>query len=272
MDGFLEYFEQMPTYYKLGWIIFCLAIFWIVEAGTPLIKLDYKKWRHALVNLSFLAAIILINVLFGIFFLAADQFAQPREFGILFYIDLPIIVELLIAFMVFDLVSQYFAHYLLHKVKPLWKLHIVHHSDTKVDATTGTRNHPLEFVLRETFALIVLTLLGAPIAFYLFYRICTIFFTYFTHANISLPQWLDRSLSYVFITPNMHKFHHHFERPWTDTNFGNIFSFWDRIFGTLVYDETNKIKYGLDVLDDEDDEKIGYLFKLPWNKNVKTDY
>ena len=79
-------------------------------------------------------------------------------------------------------------------------------------------------------------------------------------------------MSYILITPNMHKFHHHFERPWTDSNFGNIFSFWDRIFGTLVYDDPHKVKYGLDVLDGSLDENIGYQLQIPIDKSIKTDY
>ena len=70
----------------------------------------------------------------------------------------------------------------------------------------------------------------------------------------------------------MHKFHHHFERPWTDSNFGNIFSIWDRMFHTFVYDDPKKIKYGLDVLSDEKDEDILYQLKIPLNKDIKTDY
>ena len=69
-----------------------------------------------------------------------------------------------------------------------------------------------------------------------------------THANIKLPGKLDRILSYVFVTPDMHKFHHHYRAPWTDSNFGNVFSIWDRMFGTLVYADTSDIRYGLDVM------------------------
>ena len=70
----------------------------------------------------------------------------------------------------------------------------------------------------------------------------------------------------------MHKFHHHFERPWTDTNYGNIFSIWDRIFGTFVYDDPEKIKYGLDVLSDDKDEDVKYQLMIPFDKTSKTDY
>jgi len=69
----------------------------------------------------------------------------------------------------------------------------------------------------------------------------------------------------------MHKFHHHFERPWTDTNFGNIFSLWDRVFGTFVYGDPREVRYGVDVVEDGKSEDVIYQFKLPFNGNIKTD-
>ncbi len=219
----------------------------------------------------FLASDLTINLLFGLATVSIFAWASSSQFGLLYLIDLPIWLELVIAVMILDLVAQYSVHYLLHTVPWMWRLHMIHHSDTHVDATTGTRHHPGDYVLREVFALAAILVSGIPLAYYLFYRILTIFFAYFTHANISLPKSLDRVLSYVFVTPDMHKFHHHFERPWTDTNFGNIFSFWDRIFGTLVYQDPKQIKYGLDVLDDAKDENIGYQLMVPFNKDIKTD-
>jgi sterol desaturase/sphingolipid hydroxylase (fatty acid hydroxylase superfamily) len=112
---------------------------------------------------------------------------------------------------------------------------------------------------------------GIPVTYWAFYRICSIFFTYWTHANITLPVWLEKSLALVVVTPNMHKFHHHFERPWTDRNFGNIFFLWDRIFGTFIYENLKAIKFGLDTLDGRCDEDFSYQLGLPFNKNIKTD-
>jgi len=84
-----------------------------------------------------------------------------------------------------------------------------------------------------------------------------------------MPKKLDKIISYVFVTPNMHKFHHHFEMPWTDTNFGNIFSIWDRMFGTLTYDDPKKVTFGLDLLDSTKDQDILYQLKIPFNKDIK---
>ena len=272
MESFLSFFADMPSWQRLIWITLCLSLSWGLEAIIPLQRFTYRKWRHAGVNFIFLGTTMLINLIFGVITVGIFAGLDSSQFGLLAYISLPIWAELIIAVLVFELFAQYIIHYLLHKVKWMWKLHMVHHSDTKVDATTGTRHHPGDFILREFFALIAVIILGAPIAFYMFYRICTVFFTYLTHANIILPYWLDKPLSYIFITPNMHKFHHHYERPWTDSNFGNITSIWDRLFGTMVYDDPHKIKYGLDVLDDSTDEDVKYQFKIPFNKNIKTDY
>ena len=272
MENFLAFFEHMPAWQKLVWVFICLSLSWGIEGLAPLFNFNYKKWSHAGVNLIFFACSMLINLLFGIATVGIFGFLVSNELGLLYLIDLPIWVELLIAILILDFSAQYLVHYLLHKVKWMWKFHMIHHSDTKVDATTGTRHHPGDYVLREVFALFAVVLLGMPFAFYMVYRICSIFFAYFSHANIQVPRWLDRPISYVFVTPNMHKFHHHFERPWTDTNFGNMFSIWDRLFGTFVYDDPKKIKYGLDVLDDTRDQDVAYQFKVPFDNSIKTDY
>lgn len=272
MTEFLHFFEVMPAWQKLSWVIACLIFSWILEGNYPLVKFDYKKWSHARMNLILLVFTLLINLIFGLATVGIFNWTQINQFGLLFLFDLPIWAELIIAVLFLDLVAQYFVHYLLHRVRWMWKLHMIHHSDTHVDATTGTRHHPGDYILREVFALVAILILGAPAAFYFFYRICTILFTYMTHANITVPTWLDKTVSIIFISPNMHKFHHHFERPWTDSNFGNIFSFWDRIFGTMVYDDPKKIRYGLDVLDDSTDQDLAYQLKIPINKSIKTDY
>ncbi len=272
MESFLNFFETMPTWQRLVWIVTCLMACWILEGNFPLFNFSYKKWKHAGVNFVFLITTMVINIIFGIVAVGVFAFIKEYHIGLTYYTDLPIWMELLFCILIFDLMAQYTVHYLLHRVKWMWKFHMIHHSDTHLDATSGTRHHPGDFVLREVFALGAVVVTGAPAAYYFLYRFCTIFFTYFTHANINFPAWLDKPLSLVFITPNMHKFHHHYQRPWTDTNFGNIFSIWDRLFGTFVYDDPKKIKYGLDVLDNSKDENITYQLGIPFNKSIKTDY
>ncbi|MDC8005112.1 sterol desaturase family protein [Aureisphaera galaxeae] len=270
MQEFLNFFETMPIWMKAGWVFLVLGFFWILEGHYSLFQLRYKKWKHAKVNLILLLFVMIINAVFGIATAGIFTWLNTSQFGLLHFFEAPIWVELILAILILDLIAQYGVHYFLHQIPAFWRLHIVHHSDKNVDATTGTRHHPIDFIIRETFALIAVVITGMPIAFYLFYRILSVLFTYWTHANISLPMALDKTLSYLIVTPNMHKFHHHFELPWTDTNYGNMFSIWDRLFGTFVYDDPKKIQYGVDLADHTDDESIAIQLGIPFNKNVKS--
>jgi sterol desaturase/sphingolipid hydroxylase (fatty acid hydroxylase superfamily) len=89
--------------------------------------------------------------------------------------------------------------------------------------------------------------------------------TQFNHANIKMPGSLDHALGYIFCTPNIHRIHHHHKQPYTDTNFGNIFSFWDRIFGTFVMVDNRKLTYGLDTYPDSREvSSIWTILKMPF--------
>jgi sterol desaturase/sphingolipid hydroxylase (fatty acid hydroxylase superfamily) len=272
MDDFLMLFEDMPVWQRLSWVIGCLAVCWVLEGQYPLFRFDYKKWKHAGTNFVFLTSTLAINAIFGLAAAGVFTWIGEEKIGLLYMVELPTWAGLILAVLFFELIAQYGIHFLLHRVKWMWKFHMIHHSDTHLDATSGTRHHPGDFFMREASALLAVVITGAPASYYFFYRICTVFFTYFTHANISLPLWLDKALSLVFITPNMHKFHHHFERPWTDSNYGNIFSVWDRLFGTFVYDDPAKIRYGLDVLDPGKDQDVRYQLGIPFDQRIKTDY
>ena len=272
MEEFIGFFEALTNAHKFLWIVICISAFWILEGLFPLIQHNYKKWNHAKLNLFLLGTTILIHALFGIATAGVFIWAADSSFGLLYMVEWPLIVELIVGIMLLDLVAQYAVHFLLHRVAFMWKFHMVHHSDTNVDVTTGTRHHPGDYIFRELFALFAILIGGIPIGIYLVYRILTIIFTYWSHSNLNMPLALDKFLSLAFITPNMHKFHHHFERPWTDTNFGNIFSIWDRIFGTFVYSDPKKVVYGLDVTDNSQSNNLSYQLKVPFDKTIKTDY
>lgn len=102
------------------------------------------------------------------------------------------------------------------------------------------------------------------------YQSLSVVATQFNHANIKLPKKLDDLLSYFIVSPDMHKVHHHYKMPYTDSNYGNIFSVWDRIFGTFKTLDTDKIIYGVDVFPDEKENgNIKDLLKQPFQKYRK---
>ncbi len=251
---------------KLFWLFACLALATMVEFLIPLRNMQYNRWQHFKTNGSLLATTMVINGVFAYLLVKLEGYSGFLGFDIFTAMTLPYWVEFLIALLILDLIAQYFIHYLLHQVPILWRFHQTHHSDTYVDATTGTRHHPFDYLARELFSLLAILVLAIPLEFYAYYRLVTMFCTYFTHANIKLPDALDKALNYIIVTPKAHKFHHHYEAPWTDSNYGNIFVFWDRIFGTYVYENTDDIKYGVDVMDREKTNDLGYQLTNAFKK------
>jgi sterol desaturase/sphingolipid hydroxylase (fatty acid hydroxylase superfamily) len=102
------------------------------------------------------------------------------------------------------------------------------------------------------------------------YQSMSLVATQFTHANIKMPKQVDKILSYILVSPDMHKVHHHFMLPFTDSNYGNIFSVWDRLLGTYMELDREKIIYGVDVFPDEkENSNIKDLLKQPFQKYKK---
>ena len=272
MESFLTFFEHVKTWQLFLWVACWMSLFAVLENFIPVFGLSYKRVKHAGVNLSFLLTTAVVNFLTGLLTAGVYVYLNEHQIGLIHWVALPVWAELLLCLLLLDFIGMYCSHFVLHRFKWLWKFHMVHHSDTHVDVTTGTRHHPGDWMIRETFALLAVIVTGAPLSFYFIFRFANVIFTYLTHANISLPMWLDRSLAWVFITPNAHKFHHHYERPWTDSNYGNIFSLWDRLFGTYVYGDVRKVQYGLDVLEGRKDDDVIAQLKLPFDPTVRTDY
>lgn len=272
MNAFLHYWEHIPSAHRVLILIGGMIVFWLIEGYYPLFRFSFKRYRHAGVNLVFLACTLVLNIIFGYTSVKVCGWVTEHHFGLLYIFDMPVWVKVLLSLFLLDFFGQYAPHYLMHKIKWMWKFHMIHHSDTKVDVTTGTRHHPGEWLFREASTILGILVLGIPIGYYFLYRSVSGFFTHFNHANIRVPLWLDKPLSWIFVSPNMHKVHHHFKRPFTDTNFANIFSLWDRMFGTFAYADPRNLTYGLDVLEGRDDENIAYQFRIPFDKTIKTDY
>ncbi len=272
MHRFTAYWDHISSGDRILILMAGMVFFWLLEGYYPLFKFSFNRARHAGVNLIFLATTLVLNLIFGLVTIQVCHWVTVHQFGLLYWIPMPLWLGWLLGIFFMDFFGQYLPHWLMHHIKFMWKFHMVHHSDTKVDVTTGTRHHPGEWLFRETSTIVGIFLLGIPVGLYFLYRSCAALFTHFNHANIRVPEWIDRPLSWIFVSPNMHKVHHHFERPFTDTNYSNIFSLWDRLFGTFAYEDPAHLKYGLDVLDDKSDESLAYQFRLPFDKKVKTDY
>ncbi|MDC3366756.1 sterol desaturase family protein [Flavobacteriaceae bacterium] len=271
MEMIMKYFETIPSLHRSLILVGGLTLFWVVEGSLPLMKFNYKKWKHALPNLFFTGTTIVINFLLAFLLLSTSDWVISNEFGLLHWLpEMPLWLEVTLGLMLLDLVGAYLAHWTEHKVKPLWMIHLVHHSDHKVDTTTANRHHPLESFIRFGFTLFGVFIIGANMGIVMLYQSLSLVLTQFNHANIKLPKKLDLFLSYFIVSPDMHKTHHHYRLPYTDANFGNIFAFWDRLFGTYLPFDREKLVYGVDVFfDEEANGKIKTLLKQPFQTYSK---
>ena len=268
MYELINYFENIPTIHRSIFIVGGITIFWFLEGLFPLVRFNYKKWQHAIPNFFFTLTTIVINLSMAFLLLNTSDWTIHNNFGLLQWIPgLTLWGEIILGVLLLDFVGAYLPHYTEHRIKPLWMIHLVHHSDPNVDTTTANRHHPLESIIRFSFTLLGVFIIGTSIGIVMLYQALSLLSTQFNHANIRLPKKLDQWISYIIVSPDMHKIHHHYRLPYTDTNFGNIFSIWDRMFGTFSNYEREKIIYGVDVFPDEKkNSQIKSLLKQPFEK------
>jgi sterol desaturase/sphingolipid hydroxylase (fatty acid hydroxylase superfamily) len=268
MEKLVFFFDHIQSWQRTIIIAGGLVFFWIIEGIIPLFSLQYKKYRHAGLNLFFTLTTIIINFAFAFLIVKASNNTSNNKIGLLYIFNLPLWLFILIGLMIQDLVGAWLIHWIQHKIKWMWKFHIIHHADTWVDTTTANRHHPGESVFRAVFTLVAVIVAGAPMWLVFLYQSLSVLLSQFNHANISLPKWLDKTIALVIVSPDMHKVHHHYAQPLTDINYGNIFSFWDRIFGTYVRVENVKeLKYGIDIYPEEgENNRIKKLLSIPFDK------
>lgn len=269
MNEIITYFENISSLHRSIILIGGITFFWSIEAIIPLFNFNYKKFRHAIPNFFFTFTTVLVNFSLAFVLLKVSDLVVENNFGLLNYYDsLPLSLYIIIGILLLDLIGAYLPHYVQHKVKFLWKIHLVHHSDHKVDTTTANRHHPFESVVRYLFTLLGVALLGANMGLVFLYQSVSVILSQFNHANININPSFDKYLSFFIVTPNMHKVHHHYVMPYTDSNYGNIFSFWDRLFGTFKTLNPSKIIYGVDTFfNEEENGSIKNLLYRPFEKS-----
>ncbi len=246
IESIIEYFANISSAHRTIILVGGLTIFSLIESAVPLFSLNYRRWKHGGINVFFTITTILVNFFMAFILVKTSDWVVAQEIGILQWIDTPLWLFLIIGLLLMDLLGAYTAHWVEHHVTWMWKFHVIHHSDQHIDATSANRHHPGESVIRFAFTILATIIVGAPMWLVFLYQSMSVVLSQFNHANIILPDAIDKILNKIICTPNMHHVHHHYRQPYSDTNYGNIFSFWDRIFSTYIEVDNNKLKYGLD--------------------------
>lgn len=268
MDEIVSYFNTIPSSHRSLILVGGITIFWLIENAYPLFNFKYRKWHHAGINFFLTFTTIFVNFCLAFILLQSADWVITNHFGILQWLpEMPLWLYTLIGLLLLDLIGAYLVHLIEHKIKILWRFHLIHHTDTWIDTTSANRHHPGESLLRFAFTTLGVLIVGSPIWLVFLYQTLSVIATQFNHANISLPEKFDTFLSYFIVSPNMHKIHHHYTLPYTDSNYGNIFSFWDRLFGTYMKLSMDKVIYGVDThMKEKEHNKLKNLLLIPFQK------
>ncbi len=249
-------------------IVFGIFIlFFALEKLFPLRKAKAAFLARLFVNvgitgLAFLFAMTVVRPAA----MAALAWSSERPFGLMYFLRLPGRAQFVAGFLLLDL-SFYYWHLLNHKIPLLWRFHNVHHIDPDLDVSTGFRFHFGEVLFSTLFRVAQVSLIGVSFTTFAIYEIVFQANTLFHHSNLRLPIRLERGLNKLLVTPRMHGIHHSQIRRETNSNYGVVFPWWDRLHRTLGLNITqSKIEIGIPGYTSVEDNKIWRILIMPFVK------
>lgn len=259
----MESLVRLTTF--LG-VFIALALWEYYCPRRLLVRPRRERW---LVNLSLTVLnTVLVRLTVGGVAFAAAVFAAEQGIGVFHWLTLPTWTAVVFTLLSLDL-AIYLQHVMFHALPVLWRLHRVHHADLDFDATTGLRFHPLEIVLSLGFKVALVVLLGALPCAVVAFEVLLNASSVFNHGNVALPEYIDRWLRRVVVTPDMHRVHHSTYTSETNANFGFAISWWDHLCGTYrAQPELGHVRMDIGLSDYRSPLNLGQLLLLPFRRNT----
>lgn len=244
-------------------ILTVMALGALLETAVPMFGAKPWKQDRRAANLGLTALSFMSNWLLAS--LAATAALALRPAGLMAQFEWPAWIEIVAGIVVLDFSVGYLSHRTMHMWPVMWRFHQIHHSDPFVDVTTTYRTHPVETVWRFLFAIVPVWLLGIPAQAVLIQRLLQATNGIIEHADIRLWAPLDRVLSLVWVTPNVHKIHHSREVSETNSNYANLLTVYDRVLGTYTpAHRAMSVVYGLDDADPARTASFPGLLSMPF--------
>lgn len=250
-----------------------LILMAVMEALLPRRPCSQRRGLRWISNLSLVAVgTVVVRVALPISVVTLGALGEQRGWGLLNHTSLHGAVEAVLAFVFLDL-AIYLQHVVFHAVPALWRLHRMHHADLDFDVTTGVRFHPFELVLSALIKCAVVVVLGPPVIAVIVFEIVLNASSLFNHANLQLPEALDRCLRWIIVTPEMHRVHHSIVRDETNSNYGFNLPWWDRLLGTYRDRPRagDEMVIGLAEFRDPDELRLDRMLTQPFRSGVDAD-
>jgi sterol desaturase/sphingolipid hydroxylase (fatty acid hydroxylase superfamily) len=242
-----------------------LAAFLLLETVIPEVRAGIRqRLRSGSRNMAlFVITTVVTSLVIGAFYFYGAAVLAVNRVGLLYASDLPGWAVIATGVIALDF-SDYLYHRISHERKWLWVMHAVHHSEVHLDVTTHFRQHPLHMLVSVVWRLVVIAAIGIPFWLVLVRDALLGVLVQWQHSNVRVPEWLDRWLRPVIVTPGMHRIHHSPLSEETDSNFGGFLSLWDRLLGTYRAEKLpSPDRYGLRQLAAPAFQSVGGLLLTP---------
>lgn len=252
--------EWLP--FAAFWLLFLTIA--LVELLLPIHHKTIEAKGRIFTNFSLGVATFAIAAILPLSTILAAQWAAAESIGLLNLVAMPAALAFALTLILRSL-AAYALHRLEHKVPLLWRIHQIHHCDTAIDLSTSFRNHPVTPLVQAAILASVAVLLGLWVPALILYEIISVGLVLLTHANLHLGR-AEPYLRWLIVTPQMHHVHHSAVQRETDSNFGDVFSVWDRLLGTYCARNVEEVRAMRIGLGDSHDPRAGNLvhqLKLP---------
>ena len=273
-----ELFQNLDNYAKIiSLVVLVVLLAWETVLPCYAFFTNHLKSRvfHGAIN--FVLTIVnalLIGLVYTSLWLNSAVWASNHGFGLLNLLSLPLWLDTVIAILLFD-IWTYWWHRISHVIPMLWRFHRIHHSDLKMDVTTANRFHFGEITISSLLRIPIILLIGADIWQLALYEALMFPVVQFQHANVRLPEKIDRLIRIFLTSPAMHKVHHSDYYKETNSNYTSLLSVWDRLFGSFrTRKDLENIRMGLKEFRSEEEQTLTALLKNPMlsvKQNFKKD-
>lgn len=142
-------------------------------------------------------------------------------------------------------VFMYGWHRANHEIKFFWRFHRFHHKDQKLNSTSAVRFHAVELILSYVVKFAVFPLLGCTVAAVILHSLVLFPVIVFHHSNIRISEKADTAIRYLLVTPRMHRIHHSKISTETNSNYGSVFPYWDKVFRSYLSKPGKEIEFGI---------------------------
>jgi len=247
-----------------------LLFFLLLEFIVPYRPSSVSKLKRWLNNLGITAFnTLVLQLLFAGPIVSTAAYVTTHQLGVLNMVAVPSWAKLVITVSFMDFML-YIWHLLNHEVPFFWRFHRVHHSDLNLDVSSATRFHIGELAISAIIKIALIFLLGASLTGVVIFESALVLCAQFHHSSLKVPGWFERIFWILFVPPSMHRIHHSVIIKERDTNYGTIFSIWDRWLGTLLrgVDQT-RIRIGVGAYRKPEELNFHHLLIMPLTRPIK---